>query len=127
MTVQPEAAPAASSDSAGEFPARVTSSNDIVPGKTLLTDEAMGWLAYMDRKSSLNATWFKEEEPHPAWDNLSNPPTMPFHRYDLTYASYSLGLMAENTPAWREQYGKVLGHMADRYLEYHALWDWVEC
>jgi hypothetical protein len=127
MTNAPEAIPASPADNAGEFTARVTSSAEVIPGKTLLTDEAMGWLAFMDRKAQLNTTWFKEEDPHIAWDNLSNGPTSVFHRYDLTYAAYALGLMSENTPAWREQYGKVLGHMADRYLEYHALWDWVEC
>jgi len=118
--------PAPASNSAGEFPAKVTSSDQIIPGTTLLTDEAMGWLAFMDRKATFNQTWFKEEEPHPSWDNISNPPISPYHRYDLSYATYSLTLMAENTPAWREQYGKILGHMADRFLEYHAMWDWIE-
>jgi hypothetical protein len=34
--------------------------------------------------------------------------------------------MAENTPAWREEYGKILEYMADRFLEYWAMWDWIE-
>src|SRR4051812_41088294 len=119
--------PAAFDGSAGEFPGRVTSSRDLVPGKTLLTDEAMGWLAYLDRKTTLNESWAKDDVPHEAWDDKTQPPIMPFHRYDLTYATYALGLMAENTPAWREQYGKILGYMSERFLEYHSMWDWIEC
>ena len=119
--------PAPPTDSAGEFAGRVTSSDQFLPGKTHLTDEAMGWLAYLDRKTTLNETWFKEDAMHEAWDNKTQPPIMPYYRYDLTYATYGLGLMAENTPAWREQYGKILKYAADRFLEYHAMWDWIEC
>ncbi|MGQ0843302.1 MAG: linalool dehydratase/isomerase domain-containing protein [Sporichthyaceae bacterium] len=118
--------PVAHSSSAGEFPSRVRSSADVVPGHGYLTDESLGWLAFMDRKATFNETWFKEEIPHASWDNISNPPISPYHRYDLTYACYALAIMAENTPAWREQYGKILGYMADRFLEYHSMWDWVE-
>jgi len=125
VTTQPDAVAVLPGESAGEFPARVTSSNDIIPGKTLLTDEALGWLAFLNRKTTFNDSWFKEDEVHPSWDNYTGAPIGVYHRYDLSYATYSLGLMAENTPAWREQYGKILGYMADRFLEYWAMWDWV--
>lgn len=126
MSTQPDAVPVLPGDSAGEFPARVTSSNEIIPGKTLLTDEALGWLAFLGRKTTFNDSWFKDDAVHPSWDNYTGAPIGVYHRYDLSYATYSLGLMAENTPAWREEYGKVLGYMADRFLEYWAMWDWIE-
>lgn len=122
----PDATPTLPGDSAGEFPARVTSSSDIVAGKSVLTDEAMGWLAYLDRKITFDGTWFKDDNVHPSWDNYTGAPIGVYHRYDLSYATYSLGLMSENTPAWREEYGKVLGYMAERFLEYWAMWDWIE-
>jgi hypothetical protein len=113
-------------DSAGEFPARVTSSKDIVPGKGILTDEALGWLAFLDRKTTFDDSWFKDDNVHPSWDNYTGAPIGVYHRYDLSYATYALGLMSENTPAWREVYGKILGYMSDRFLEYWAMWDWIE-
>jgi hypothetical protein len=122
----PDAAPTLPGDSAGEFPARVMSSDDIIPGKGYLTDEAIGWLTYLDRKTTFDDSWFKDDSVHPSWDNMTGAPIGVYHRYDLSYATYALGLMAENTPAWREEYGKVLGYMADRFLEYWAMWDWIE-
>jgi hypothetical protein len=122
----PDAAATLPGDSAGEFPARVTSSSDIVPGKTYLTDEALGWLAFLDRKTTFNDSWFKDDNVHPSWDNYTGAPIGVYHRYDLSYATYALGIMSENTPAWREEYGKILEYMADRFLEYWAMWDWIE-
>ncbi len=113
-------------ESAPAFASPVTASNQIFPGKPLLTDEALGWLAYLDAKTAFNATWFKDDAVHPSWDNLTGAPIGVYHRYDLSYATWALGLMAENTPAWRERYTKILGYMADRFLEYWAMWDWIE-
>src|SRR5882757_4276867 len=90
----PDATPTLPGDSAGEFPARVTSSSDIVAGKSVLTDEAMGWLAYLDRKITFDGTWFKDDNVHPSWDNYTGAPIGVYHRYDLSYATYSLGLMS---------------------------------
>ncbi len=113
-------------ESAPGFPSPVTASNQIFPGKPLLTDEALGWLAYLDAKTAFNSTWFKDDAIHPSWDNYTGAPIGVYHRYDLSYATWALGLMAENTPAWRERYSKILGYMADRFLEYWAMWDWIE-
>ncbi|MBM4187954.1 MAG: hypothetical protein FJ206_11670 [Gemmatimonadetes bacterium] len=91
-----------------------------------LSDEAMGWLAHLDRKVSLGGTWHKEDIVGPQWDTTSFAPTMQYARYELTWLSWSMGLMAETTPAWREEYAKILGFLGDRYLEYWSFWEWIE-
>ncbi|MBS1870255.1 MAG: hypothetical protein JSS99_11390 [Actinobacteria bacterium] len=91
-----------------------------------LSDEAMGWLAYLHRKVGFGGTWSKDDVPHEAWDDRSFTPSGNFPRYDISWASWSLALMAETTPAWRETYTGILGYMAERYLEYWALYEWLE-
>lgn len=108
------------------FPAPVSSLNDTVLGYPALSEEAMGWLAYMHRKVGLGGTWAKDGKPHEAWDNISGAPVQNLYRYDLTYGSFALAMMAELTPAWREGYSKLLGFLVDRYFEYWAFCDWVE-
>jgi len=91
-----------------------------------LSDEALGWLAHLHRKVSLGGTWHKEDKVGPQWDTTSFAPTMQYARYELTWLSWSMGLMAETTPAWREEYARILGFLGDRYLEYWSFWEWVE-
>ena len=43
--------------SSGSSPFKVQSISDIVPGKPVLTDEAMGWLAYLNRRVDFGGTW----------------------------------------------------------------------
>lgn len=108
------------------YPAATSSVQDVVPGYPILSEEAIGWLAYMNRKVEFGGVWSKDSRPHESWDNLTGPPVGTQHRYDLTYATFALALMADATPAWREAYSKILGFMADRMLEYWSFWDWVE-
>jgi len=91
-----------------------------------LSAEAMGWLAHLDRKVGLGGTWTKNDQVGPQWDTKSFVPTMYFPRYELTWLSWSMGLMAETTPAWREEYAKILGFLGDRFLEYWSFAEWVE-
>lgn len=110
----------------GAFEGRVRSSKEIIPGVPALSDEAIGWFAHLSRKVGFGGTWHKEDEPHESWDDISFSPPLNFRRYDLTWASWSIAQMAETTPAWREGYSKVLGFMAERYLEYWANYEWLE-
>ena len=56
----------------------------------------------------INDLNFKEEdfvedgEPNEWWDKTSTPPMCSFPRFDLQESTYSIGLMADRTPAWRE-------------------------
>ena len=98
------------------YPAPVSSLHDTVLGYPALSEEAMGWLAYMNRKVELDGTWSKDGKPHEAWDNVSGAPVQNLYRYDLTYGSFAVAMMAELTPAWREGYSKILGFLVDRYF-----------
>jgi len=109
--------------SSGSSPFKVRSMSDIVPGKPVLTDEAMGWLAYLNRRVDFGGTWYKDDAPHASWDNLTGAPIGNYYRYDLTYLTFAIGLMADQTPAWREQYTKILDFTAQRFLEYWSLFD----
>jgi Linalool dehydratase/isomerase len=91
-----------------------------------LSDEAMGWLAHVHRKTLLPGTWRKDETVQEAWDTRSFRPTMYYPRYELTWLTWGMGLMAETTPAWREGYATVLGYASKRFMEYHALNEWIE-
>ncbi|WP_399896443.1 hypothetical protein ACGH7X_41395 [Streptomyces sp. BBFR51] len=110
----------------GPFRGRVRSSREIVPGVPSLSDEAIGWLAHLNRKVDFGGTWTIEDTPHESWDDRSFTPFGNFARYDLTWSQWSLALMAETTPAWREIYTKILGFSSDRYLEYWSLYEWLE-
>jgi hypothetical protein len=113
-------------DGAVISPVPVRSSSKIITGQPALTEEAMGWLAFLHRKVGFGGTWFKDDVVHPSWDNLTGAPIGVYHRYDLSYATMALGLMADQTPAWREEYSRILGYVADRMLEYWSHWDWAE-
>ena len=91
-----------------------------------LSDEALGWLAHLKRKVELGGRWRREDIVHEAWDTRSFVPTMSKPRYELTWISWVIGLMAEATPAWREIYAPIMRYAADRYLEYWAFHEWVE-
>jgi hypothetical protein len=105
------------------YPSRVSSVQDTVLGYPALSEEALGWLAYLNRKIGLQGSWAKSGRPHEAWDNRSGAPVQSLYRYDLTYGSMALGLMADIKPAWREGYAKILGFLSDRMLEYWAFAD----
>src|SRR5688572_24318942 len=73
-------------DSGKSSPFKVTSSKQIIAGKPALTDEAMGWLAYQNRRATeFGGTWSREDLVHAAWDNYSGEPIDNYYRYDLTF------------------------------------------
>ena len=62
--------------------------------------------------------------PHPWWDQYSSAPYLSYPRFDLTDSSYPLLLMADQTPAWREVYTRILDELAIRHTAYWAAIDW---
>jgi hypothetical protein len=106
--------------------AGIGADNAPAPAIGALSVEAMGWLAHLHRKVGLGGTWTKHDVVGPQWDTRSFEPTMHYARYELTWLSWSMGLMAETTPAWREEYARILGFLADRYIEYWSFYEWVE-
>ena len=62
--------------------------------------------------------------PHPWWDQYSGAPFLSYPRFDLTDSSYPVLLMADQTPAWREVYTRILDELATRHTAYWAAIDW---
>lgn len=91
-----------------------------------LSHEAAGWLRYLHRKIHLDDDWTRTGAPSPAWDARTSPPTLNWHRFDLTFAAIAVGMMAEITPAWRELYTEILDGLASRMTTYWAWHDWIE-
>lgn len=115
-------------DPAAECPYKVNSMREITPGIPALTDEAMGWLAYSHRRTTVLAAgkWGKDDQVHKSWDNFTGDPIDNYYRYDLTFSTFAIALMAEHTPAWREVYTDILDVTLQRFMEYWTLFDWVE-
>lgn len=109
-------------------------------------ERTQGWLRYLWQKATTPDDWsyHGDEEltwsiklnpgpidftvdgkgPHPWWDQYSSSPYFGFPRFDLTDSSYALLLMADQTPAWREVYSRILDELATRHTAYWAAIDW---
>lgn len=48
-----------------------------------------------------------------------------YGRFDLSFSSYALLLMADQTPAWREVYTEIADGLASRYPTYWGAIDWL--
>ena len=57
-------------------------------------------------------------QPHPHWDDRTQEPMRPWHRFDIVDSSYVPGLMAGITSAWREFYVDIL----DELIEGRTFW-----
>jgi hypothetical protein len=90
-----------------------------------LNDRARGWLRFLWRKATTADDWSENGAPHPWWDQYSTEPMLSFPRFDLSESSYALGIMADQTPAWREAYGVILRGLVERHLTHWAAIDWL--
>lgn len=66
----------------------------------------------------------RDDRPHPWWDQYSSAPMLSYPRFDLSDSSYAVMLMADQTPAWREVYTRILDELAIRHTSYWAAIDW---
>lgn len=90
-----------------------------------LNERARGWLRYLWRKATTPDDWSESGQPHPWWDRYSTEPMLNFPRFDLSESSYALGVMSDQTPAWREVYSTILERLVERHLTYRAAIDWL--
>ena len=90
-----------------------------------LSDRSLGWLRYLDRKVHTPDKWDRGGQPHPHWDNRSDPPMASWHRFDLVDSSYAMGLMALRTPAWTERYVAILDQLIQRHTRWWSAADWL--
>tara|TARA_B100001123_G_scaffold211978_1_gene239416 strand:+ start:1370 stop:3208 length:1839 start_codon:yes stop_codon:yes gene_type:complete len=89
-------------------------------------DEELPWGITMDAASQRSTPDFTVggNGPHPWWDQYSALPYLSYPRFDLSDSSYPLLLMADQTPAWREVYTRILDELATRHTAYWAAIDW---
>jgi hypothetical protein len=92
---------------------------------TPLTRRNAAWLRYLHRKATTEDNWEREGQPASHWDNLSEPPMLCYHRFDLIDSTYAVALMADRTPAWREIYEQVLDELIFRHTGWWAAEDWL--
>jgi Linalool dehydratase/isomerase len=90
-----------------------------------LDDRTLGWLRYLHRKATTPDDWDRPGQPHPHWDDISDPPMLCWHRFDLIDSTYAIALMADRTPAWREVYGRILDELIFRHTGWWAARDWL--
>ena len=90
-----------------------------------LNPRARGWLRYIWEKATTEEDWSSEGEPLPWWDKTTTAPMCSFPRFDLSETSYSLPLMADQTPAWREIYTRIADELVGRYTTFWAAVDWL--
>ncbi len=90
-----------------------------------LNERALGWLNFLYQKATTADNWSEDGEPHEWWDRTSTHPMCSFPRFDLQESTYAIGLMADQTPAWREVYTEILDEIAERFLTYWAAVDWL--
>lgn len=109
-------------------------------------DRTKGWLRFIWEKATTPDDWGYREDlelpwgiqiprgeidftddgigPHPWWDQYAAPPMLSYGRFDLADSSYPVLLMADQTPAWREVYTRIMDELASRHTSYWAAIDW---
>jgi hypothetical protein len=90
-----------------------------------LNQRARGWLHFLWDKTTTRDDWSSSGTPNAWWDRYSAPGVQSYPRFDLQYSSYAVLLMADQTPAWREVYTRVLDGLASRYPTYWGAIDWL--
>ena len=83
-----------------------------------------GWLRFLWEKATTRDDWSSSGIPHPWWDRYTAPVVLSYGRFDLSYSAYSLLIMADKTPAWREVYARIADELASRYPTYWGAIDW---
>lgn len=109
-------------------------------------ERTKGWLKYLWEKSTFEDDWgyradqerpwgirlprgdidwnYDGKGPHPMWDQYTSAPLLSYPRFDLADSSYAVMLMADQTPAWREVYTRIMDELATRHTSYWAAIDW---
>jgi len=88
-------------------------------------ERTKGWLRFLWQKATTADDWsMGGAEPHPWWDQYTAAPYLSYPRFDLSDSSYAVLLMADQTPAWREVYTRIMDELATRHTAYWAAIDW---
>lgn len=109
-------------------------------------ERTKGWLRFLWQKATTPDDWAYSEDielpwginiprgeidwtddgkgPHPWWDQYTSAPMLSYPRFDLADSSYGVMMMADQTPAWREVYTRIMDELATRHTAYWAAIDW---
>ena len=90
-----------------------------------LNRRTRGWLRFLWDKATTDDDWSSAGIPHQWWDRYSVPVVLSYGRFDLSFSSYAILLMADQTPAWREIYTEIADGLAGRYPTYWGAIDWL--
>ncbi len=85
----------------------------------------LGWLRLLWEKATTQDDWSSNGIPHPWWDRYTSPVVLSYGRFDLSFSSYGVLMMADQTPAWREAYTRITDEFAKRYPTYWGAVDWL--
>lgn len=92
----------------------------MTPPSPQLSDKARGWLRHLWDKATTPDDWSSSGTPHEWWDRDSSAPMCAFPRFDLGECSYTLPVMCEITPAWREVYTRIAREFCERHMTFWA-------
>jgi hypothetical protein len=90
-----------------------------------LNDRARGWLRFLHEKATTKDDWSSKGKPLEWWDQYTAPGILSYPRFDLSESTYAVILMADQTPAWREVYSRIIDEFAGRYVTYWGAIDWM--
>ena len=90
-----------------------------------LNRRARGWLRFLWEKATTEDDWSSAGTPHEWWDQYTLPGVLSYPRFDLHESSYAILMMADQTPAWREVYSRIVDELAGRYPTYWGAVDWL--
>ena len=90
-----------------------------------LNRRARGWLRFLWDKATTDDDWSSDGAPHEWWDQYTLPGVLSYPRFDLHESSYAILMMADQTPAWREVYTRIIDELAGRYPTYWGAVDWL--
>ena len=88
-----------------------------------LSARSRGWLRFLWDKATTPDDWSSAGTPHDWWDRASTEPMCAFPRFDLSESTYALIMMADQTPAWREVYGRISEELCARFTTHWAAVD----
>ncbi len=90
-----------------------------------LNARARGWLRFVWEKATTKDDWTSTGQPHEWWDQYTAPGVLSYPRFDLNESTYAILMMADQTPAWREVYTRIMDELAGRYPTYWGAVDWL--
>ena len=90
-----------------------------------LNERARGWLRFLFEKATSKDDWTSKGKPNEWWDQYTAPGILSYPRFDLNESTYAIIMMADQTPAWREVYSRIVDELAGRYPTYWGAIDWM--